>query len=192
LARLGRAAALVTREGRIVFLNSEAETLLTGAVQQGQLRAWRLSEQRDLDRVLALAVESGPASLAEPIAFAKPDQERPIIAQAIPVSAALAGEPAALILFSDPMGAKTTDPTVALELLGLTPAEARIAALVGDGNSPRDAAKTLAITENTVRSALRLIYEKLMIGKQSELARIVARLDGFGTPVSRIRYQGTP
>jgi DNA-binding CsgD family transcriptional regulator len=119
-------------------------------------------------------VESGPAALAEPIAFAKPDQERPIIAQAIPVSAALAGEPAALILFSDPMGAKKTDPTVALELLGLTSAEARIAALVGDGNSPREAAKTLAITENTVRSALRLIYDKLMIGKQSELARIVA------------------
>lgn len=53
--------------------------------------------------------------------------------------------------------------------------------------SARQAADVLAITENTVRSTLKLVYGKLGIGKQSELARILARLDGFGTPTGRTR-----
>jgi DNA-binding CsgD family transcriptional regulator len=66
----------------------------------------------------------------------------------------------------------------ALELLGLTPAEARIAALVGGGESPREAADALGVTYNTVRSSLKLVFDKLGVGRQSELARVVARLAG--------------
>ena len=187
LARLGRPAALVARSGRVIFLNGEGEALLGGVVDKGHLRTWRRREQRDLDRVVETAVEAGPAALSEPIALGTMDRDRPVLAQAIPVSPALAGEPAALILFSDPTGLGTTDPTAALELLGLTRAEARIAAQVGNGMSARGAADVLAITENTVRSTLKLIYGKLGIGKQSELARILARLDGFGTPTRRTR-----
>lgn len=185
LARLGRAAAIVRQDGRVLFLNGEAEALLSGAVREGRLRTWRHNEQRDLDRALAHALEQGPSSLAEPIALAKPGADAPILAQAMPVGRALVGELAALILFSDLAGRNATDPVTALELLGLTRSEARVAALVGEGKSLREAAEALAITENTARSALQLVYGKLMIGKQSELARIVARLDGFGTPLSR-------
>jgi DNA-binding CsgD family transcriptional regulator len=185
LARLGRPAALVAKSGRVIFLNGEGEALLGGVVDKGHLRTWRRREQRDLDRVVGTAVEAGPAALTEPIALSTTDRDRTILAQAIPVSAALAGEPAALVLFSDPTGLGNTDPTAPLELLGLTRAEARIAARVGNGMSARQAADVLAITENTVRSTLKVIYGKLGIGKQSELARILARLDGFGTPTRR-------
>jgi DNA-binding CsgD family transcriptional regulator len=164
-------------------MNDEAQDLLAGAILDGRLNAWRRSDQLALDLVLVKTTAGGPSSLADPIMLEKPDHGRPILAQAIPVSAALAGEPAALIVFSDP--------TNALELLGLTRAEARIASCVGNGLPARQAAVALSISENTVRSALQLVYEKLGIGKQSELARIVARLDGFGTPMSRTkRLQG--
>jgi DNA-binding CsgD family transcriptional regulator len=55
----------------------------------------------------------------------------------------------------------------------------------------RETADALLITENTARSTLAVVYGKLAISKQSELSRIVARLDGFGVPVSRLReYEG--
>lgn len=73
-----------------------------------------------------------------------------------------------------------TDPVPALQRLGLTPAEARIAALVGGGLSPSSAAQQLGSKQNTDRSALRVVYDKLEIQKQSELAMIVTRLDGLG------------
>jgi DNA-binding CsgD family transcriptional regulator len=70
-----------------------------------------------------------------------------------------------------------TTPLDALVVLGLTPAEARIALTIGRGRSPRDAAETLGVSLNTVRSTLKTIFGKLAINRQSELARIVTRLE---------------
>jgi len=178
LARLGRAAALVTRKGRLIFINQEASELLAGAVEAGHLLAWQRADQARFDRAVETAVMAGPAALAERVALVAPHRDRPILAQALPVSAALMGEPGALILFVDPMGPSSLDPTSALELLGLTRAEARVAARVGAGASPKEASDELSLTINTVRSTLKIAYDKLGISRQSELARIVARLAG--------------
>ncbi len=183
LARLGKPAALLNRQGRIIFINDDAEQLLAGAIRSGGIAASHRREQHELDRAIVQAIERGPSALADPVALSQPDRPHAILAQAIPVSAILAGEPAALVLFSDPTAETRSDPTAALRLLGLTPAEARIAASVGNGSTVRDAALSLLLTENTVRSTLRTIYDKLSIGKQSELARIVTRLDGLGRPL---------
>ena len=71
-------------------------------------------------------------------------------------------------------------PTAGLQLLGLTPGEARVAAFVGGGRSVREAAQEFGIAESTARSVLKVAYQKLRIGKQSELAKIAARLEGAG------------
>ena len=57
-----------------------------------------------------------------------------------------------------------------------TPAEARLASQVGTGHSVKESADLAGVTENTARSTLKVAYDKLGIGKQSELAGIVARL----------------
>lgn len=187
LSRLGRPAALVTAGRRVLFLNAEADELLQEGSVPGQAKVLRGRDLRQLDRAITAA---GSVSLpAKPLLFQTPNRPRPLLAQVVPVSAALAGEPAALVLFADPDGLARTDPIPTLALLGLTPAEARIAAQVGNGLSARQAAEVLSLTENTVRSSLQLIYHKLGIGKQSELARIVARLEGFGAP-PRPAHQG--
>lgn len=178
LARLGRAAALVTTNGRVVFMNEEARVLLGGAVNGGRLRAWQHNDQAKLDMAVELTANSGLANLSDPVALAAPHRGRTVLAQALPVNAGLMGEPGALMLFTDPTGPSTMDPTGGLELLGLTRAEARIAALVGSGRSPRETADELELTVNTVRSALKIGFDKLGINRQSELARVVARLAG--------------
>jgi DNA-binding CsgD family transcriptional regulator len=81
------------------------------------------------------------------------------------------------VLITDPDGRTTTPPLRSLQLLGLTLAEARIAGLIGGGHSPREAADQLDLSVHTVRSALKIAFDKLDIGSQSELARLVAQLE---------------
>lgn len=178
LSRLGRPAALVTSDRRVIFLNAEADELLQEGSAPGKTKILRGREMRQLDRAIPAA--GSHALPSGPILFRLPDTARTLLMQILPVSAALAGEPAVLVLFADPEGPARTDPVPTLVLLGLTPAEARIAAQVGNGFSARQAAEALSLAENTVRSSLQLVYQKLGIGKQSELARIVTRLEGLG------------
>ncbi len=187
LSRLGRAAALIGEAGRLIFINVEGEELLRDSIRSGRFEAWNPKDRVELHRAIAAAVRSGPTSIAEPIALDRPDRGHSLLVQAIPVSVVLAGEPACLVLFSDATEPSRGDPSATLELLGLTRAEARLAAEVGNGLSPKQAAHRLGITTNTARSTLRIIYEKLGIGKQSELARIVTRLEVFGRPPAGTR-----
>ena len=189
LGRLGLPAALVTDKGRPIFANREAEALIGS---EGGLIAGR-SRQRLLEAV-ADAAELDGGALPEPVAIEDGRREHSVLVQALPVSAAIAGERAVLLLFADPLSPAPAPVASMLELLGLTPAEARLAALIGAGCSPKEAASALAVTENTARSTLQVIYSKLGIGRQSELARIVARLESFaaakGSATAAARRQG--
>lgn len=73
--------------------------------------------------------------------------------------------------------------------LGLSAAEARLAAIVGSGCSPAAAAEELRISEGNVRTALKKIFCKLGINRQSELATLVTRV-GEGEIRGRSAPQG--
>ncbi|MGQ0609516.1 MAG: LuxR C-terminal-related transcriptional regulator [Paracoccaceae bacterium] len=187
LSRLGLPAALVTSGGRVLFMSAEAKAMVQQDLLPGQVWAPKGARLRPLGRAIAAAGHDPLPS--KPLVVDTADRSRPVLAQVVPISASLAGEPAALVLLADAGGPARTDPVPTLTLLGLTPAEARIAAQVGGGLSARQAAEVLSLSENTVRSSLQLIYDKLGIAKQSELARIIARLEGFG-PRQRPAVQG--
>lgn len=68
------------------------------------------------------------------------------------------------------------DPGLARDLLNVTTGEARVAALVGSGMAPRDAAERLGITEETARTTLKRVFAKVGVSRQSELAALLARL----------------
>lgn len=179
-ARMGRSAAIVGRDGALVSLNAGAEHLVdVGAIklEHGLLRPGRSSEQTAFLRLLADPQSGLAGPVSDRLALATAGGE-PIIAQAIRLDHAVAGPDKLLVFFDDPRRGLDADPSAALQLLGLTPAEARIAGMVGSGASPRDVAEQLQLTLNTVRSALKIAYDKLGISRQSELARVVARLAG--------------
>jgi DNA-binding CsgD family transcriptional regulator len=83
---------------------------------------------------------------------------------------------AVLVIVIDPEEKRRTNPIRALRLLGLTPSEARLAALVGGGYSRADAAEILGISESTAHDTIKKVYSKLDISRQSELVRLVDRL----------------
>lgn len=70
-----------------------------------------------------------------------------------------------------------SDPGADLLKQGLTRAEVRLALEVGRGLTLRAAARELGVTESTARSTLKVVYDKLSVRKQSELARLVAGLE---------------
>ena len=58
--------------------------------------------------------------------------------------------------------------------LALTPTEARVARLAGDGLSTRDVAEELGISPRTVETHLASIYGKLGVSSRAELGRAMA------------------
>lgn len=61
-------------------------------------------------------------------------------------------------------------------LFDLTPAEARLASLVGSGLAPGDAARKLAISRETARTTLKHVFAKVGVSRQSELAALLAHV----------------
>jgi DNA-binding CsgD family transcriptional regulator len=64
-------------------------------------------------------------------------------------------------------------------LFDLTPGEAKIAALIGSGEQPRETAVKLGIAEETARSVLKRVFSKTGVRRQAEL---VALLGGVSLP----------
>ncbi|EAQ13273.1 DNA-binding CsgD family transcriptional regulator [Maritimibacter alkaliphilus HTCC2654] len=175
ISRIGLAAALVSRDGRLLFLNERARSMLAMPQVGGRLITWRKEDQRHLDAEIVRAGQAG-SLVSDIVALVRPDSTVPIVARALPVSRAMAGEPAFLVLFTEPDARVSEEADKVLQVLGLTPAEARLAAGIGAGRSVGDCADYLGVTNNTARSTLKVVYDKLGISKQTELAGIVARL----------------
>ncbi|MYE18863.1 MAG: helix-turn-helix transcriptional regulator, partial [Rhodospirillales bacterium] len=89
---------------------------------------------------------------------------------------------AALVLIRDP-DANRLDPEVVGEVLGLTPAESRVAVLLATGRSVREIARELGRSEHTARWTLKKVLAKTDTSRQSELVRLLLQLspgDGRG------------
>ena len=174
LGRIGLPAACVARDGRLMSRNPAARSLLESVVPGGQVIARRAGGQLSLDPAALSAL--GQVGQTVALLLERREGGLPIVAQAFAIGRDLVEEDALLVLFRDPAGRDAVDPATVLELLGLTPAEARLAVAMGAGNSVARAAESLGITANTARSTLKAVFGKLQIGRQSELARIVARI----------------
>ena len=61
-------------------------------------------------------------------------------------------------------------------LFALAPAEARVAALIGEGLSPRQVAKRLDLSEGNVRTTLKHVFGKMGVSRQNELAVLLTKL----------------
>ncbi|MGE0499508.1 MAG: helix-turn-helix transcriptional regulator [Rhizobiaceae bacterium] len=176
---------VLNRRGEVALMNATAEQLLGDGLTVGnrRLRASTAHAQRALDGLTNSAF-NWIAVAGDPIALPRPSGKRALLAQSIPIRsrrllndpvARAVAEKGALLLVIDP-DTERPSPQECLRLLGLTGAEARLAALVGSGARRREAAEALGISEWTARDALKHIYSKLGISSQGELVRLVDRI----------------
>ncbi len=88
--------------------------------------------------------------------------------------------PAAVVFVSDPESSPASNQI--LSLYHLTPAEERLATLLAQGESLKEAAESLGISRNTAATQLKGIFQKTGVHRQTDLVRLV--LGGVGSLVS--------
>ena len=89
---------------------------------------------------------------------------------------------AALVLVVDPVEQARVDPGLVESVLGLSPAEARIAVQLAEGRTTRQIAAASGRGYTTVRTHLQHIFAKLGVSRQFDVVQLVLALAGL--PVS--------
>lgn len=173
------------RDGRVLHLNAAARALAGRGVEvrSGRMEATVPAQSGLLGAFLRAALDDRRAVPPEPVVLSRAEAS-PLLLQAIPMRLAqasgfdrLIGGNRGVLLFAFDLAANRRRHFVAsLAQLGLTPNEARIAAAVGLGATPREAAVELGISENTIRTVLKTVFQKLQLGRQSRLAVLVTTL----------------
>ena len=85
---------------------------------------------------------------------------------------------AALVLVVDPNNRAPVDPALVAAMLGLSPAQSRVAVLLAAGNTVRDVAFATGRSENTIRWHIRRIFKKRGITRLVQLIQLVRSLAG--------------
>lgn len=196
---LGLPAAVLRAEGRVLAANAAFDGLAL-AVSAGPRDALTFAD-RAADRLFrealtAIADQAAPcrdhAPRGRSIVLAPlPDTPR-MVAHLLPVAGSARDlfTGAIAILYITSVARRPVPELKLLELLfDLTPAEARVAALVTEGRSVDFIAHRLGVTANTVRRHLKAVFSKTGVHRQAELASLLGGADlsrcpwGAGFPV---------
>ena len=182
LSRLRSGALVINEAWQVVFCNEPAKRLIEENLLPRNWRpgAMRCAAKAALAQAVSDVMSSTPVTDLRPILIGAGTRVRPLVAYVLPVrhasehAGALVGG-RALVLLIDQEPDVPADPSLVRDLLNLTLGEARVASLVGSGQTPRGAASTLGITEETTRTVLKRVYAKVGVSRQSELTAILAR-----------------
>ncbi len=189
LSRLGCGVMMLDDAGRLIHVNATGEALLRTDIRLagGRLTLHAQEARRALDEAIVSALSDTPddrLTCPRPIISPRGEDKRPLILYVLPLrseAAAHVWSPlqrvGALVIIVDPATSTDLDPALVRDYLGLTLGEARVAAKVGLGLSPRQTAKMLGISEETARTTLKRIFSKTGVTRQSELAVLLSRLD---------------
>lgn len=194
----GTGTILVEADGRLVSANAVAQSLMAEGglltVRDGTLRANnREATQHLLDAVAEMARRQSAhvdPRCYLPVALPDPGRLHPLTLIVRPgppygpVSAPL--KRTAIITLRDPARTPMLPVTDLEQLFGLSPAEARLATRLVDGEAVEEAAIGLGISRNTARSQLQSIYMKIGVNRQGELVRLLlssaASQFGYSSP----------
>ena len=169
------------RRGRLLEMNDRARTLLRDDAlydQGGHLHARLAADEVRLQRLLASALPADdlPAVSGSLTVGRSPTAPR-ITLHVMPVTAYPLGydlwRVAAVALLIEPGPHSQIDSDLVATVLGLTPAEGRVAALLAAGHTVRNIALMSRTRESSVRSHVKRIFGKRGISRQADLIREV-------------------
>lgn len=181
----GRSAVLLLdRRGRLRHANRLAAALLRERdglrETQGELRASRPPDTTTLRQLIARAIKTAEGAGVEAggrLALVRPSGRRSLQVVVAPVMAPpglFAEVPVAAVLFvTDPERVSLPSEQDLRTVLGLSPAEARLACALAQGLSVAEAAQRLATTPGSLRTRLKAIFVKTGTHRQVELVRLI-------------------
>jgi DNA-binding CsgD family transcriptional regulator/PAS domain-containing protein len=187
LARVGIGVFALDSLGRVVFSNPAGNRMLGDglAIVKERLLVGAAPERAALETAITQMVRAEPQDIAadpKPILIRRQKAARPLAVYVLPITASshsaaqFLTHARAIVLAIDPEASSPADPALVRDVLGLTLGEARVAALIGAGLSPRESAEKLGITEETARTALKRVFSKTGVSRQSELVALLTKL----------------
>jgi len=173
--------------GKIVAMNRSASALMEErdglvATRDG-LRAERQAESALLARAIRLAGSppNGNGGAGETV-YVSRRARSPLQVLVSPVRSSgvnsLGGTITAIAFVNDPSRRQRPAQDILRTLFGLTPAECRVALLLGDGRAPKEIAAMIGVSVETVRSQMKSIFSKAGVKRQSELVRLLLSHSG--------------
>ena len=177
--------------GRLLEMNDRARALLRrgdGLFDQGgHLHAHLPSDEARLQRVLAgaLAADDLPAASGS-MTVGRSSSAQRITLHVMPATVYPLGydswRVAAVVLLTEPGTHSRIDSDLVTAVLGLTPAEGRVAALLAAGHTVPNIALQTGTKVSSVRSHIKRIYSKQGISRQADLIRLVLSIAEPGNP----------
>lgn len=186
----GTPAALLNRAGRLVHVTTAFERLLSDGIRmsKGILECWR----PDANTALAAAIDAAvryDGTMREPlqpVVLPRRKGGRPLVAHVVPVvgqTRDLLHLVSAIMTLTDLEAASASPASTVLEAaFGMTPAEARLAALIVTGKSLPEIAQTEGVVYETLRARLKSVFEKTGTGRQAELVALLSKLPASRSP----------
>jgi DNA-binding CsgD family transcriptional regulator len=179
------ALVLTDAFGRIGEANSSARAILAEAdgllTRDGVLRAARSDECAKLGRLIQEAAGSRLMPMSGVMQVSRPSARRPLALVVSPTrsgASPLGRSHAISIAFADPERAPEPDGDLIARLYGFTAREAGVAALLLQGLSPNEAANELAMSQNTVRTHIRHLFDKTGVERLADLVRLLMQGPG--------------
>jgi DNA-binding CsgD family transcriptional regulator len=187
LSKVGIGVFILDTLGRVLFVNPAGVDLAADGltVSKGSLRIGPCPERAEIEAAIQRAVAGGAQARSiesKAMLVDRLDGKRPIAIHILPIAPSDRAEDRvltharAIVLAIQPDADGPADPAQVRDLLGLTLGEARVAALVGSGLPPREAAARLGIGEETARTALKRVFSKVGVSRQSELTALLTKL----------------
>lgn len=179
LQQIGLPAAVVLGDSRVLASNRLLEDLHQQIVFAAKDRI-RIAHAGANARFLMMLSEIDSIKIADlPMSIPVPAMQdaSALIIHLLPVRGAandLLGGALAVLVVTPVVAPSAVSPQLLSGLFDLTPGEARLAALIGAGHPPREAAATLGIAEATARNVLKRVFSKTGVSRQSELAALLS------------------
>jgi DNA-binding CsgD family transcriptional regulator/PAS domain-containing protein len=186
LDRLASGVILLDQRNRILYVNAAARLLSQegGALllRGGALRARSQVHAKRFDDLILAAQRGTPASAMSIPRIGDGQLLTVLISSVrgrdIERFADMSMPDAAVLIFVvDPVNSSSVSISWLMDAYGLTPAEARVALAASTGAAIPMVARSLLLSQNTIKTHLRRIYAKTGSGRQAELARVIASLD---------------
>jgi len=187
LSRLGIGVFALDPQGHVIFTNPAGKRLLGDGLDivDDRLRAGSPAIRATINQAITRTLSGeapDPKTAPRPMLIERARSPHPLTIYVLPAVATPAAAEGflaharAVVLAIDPQIDAPPDPAQVRDIFGLTLGEARVAALVGSGLCPREAAEKLGIAEATARTVLKRVLSKAGVSRQSELAALLAKL----------------
>lgn len=179
---------LIDREGRLVHANRGAAPRVLECVglclEAGVVTAALPGDRpvlRQAIRDAASITGEMAADATHAVMLSVPGSRYPAVAAVHPAGSlfdAKSGEVTALVLLTVPSPCLAHDPRTCTfaRQFGLSPAQARVGLMIVTGHSLAETARKLHVSDNTVRSHLKQIFQKTNTHGQVELVHLHARM----------------